>query len=143
MNKWPFAKNDFIADPAQRDASDEGFPLGTSLLGVLLRYRPIIRAEGGGGKPVLIPQVDDRIVRPAEADGFGGRDFVAGHDDGFPFDLGGGVVECLVLAGDGEASELPVLGFQPLADVLELDDRLVSFEGGACILGPAGVIFSP
>ena len=66
------------------------------------------------------------IVRPAKTDGFGSGTWSLRDDDGVALDLGGGVVELLVFTGDGEALQLAVFGFQPLANVLELDDRLAA-----------------
>jgi hypothetical protein len=83
-------------------------------------------AERRRGQAVLVPQVRDRVVRPAEAHRDRLGDLIASDDNLVALDLGLRGVEDLVLAGDGEAGEGLALALQTLPDVRESEDGLVA-----------------
>jgi hypothetical protein len=75
----------------------------------------VIGPERGGGQAILVPEVHDRIIRPAVADGDGLGDVLGMDDDRVAFDLSLGVDELVILARDGEAFQRSILRFEPLA----------------------------
>ena len=85
--------------------------------------------EWRGGQAVVVPQVDDRKVRPAEAHRHGVWHLRTGDDHGVAVDTSGGIVKFPILAGDGESGELVALYRRPGADVLEMHDRVVALDG--------------
>ena len=100
----------------------------------------IVAAEWGGGKAVFVPKVDDRVVGPAEAHGYGLGDLIELVTITVsPSIFAVGVIkELAVLAGDREARELVSLSVRgPGADVLEMNDRLATIDCQACSkIGP-------
>ena len=55
-------------------------------------------------------------------------DFIAAHDDMIAINLSIREDKLPVLPRDGEAAQFVVLGFQPAADVVELDDGVVASD---------------
>ena len=76
-------------------------------------HREEVGAERRGGKVLLVPEVAQRIVRPAVPDRDGVLDPIAADDDRIALDLGLGIDELAVRAGDRETLERAVL-LEPL-----------------------------